>query len=199
MHQLAINKMMLSALSSLTFIGLLAASSNHVQADVTRDYHNENNITIYHASAKNGGDKRYYVNGKSFYFNDLTPEQQLKISEVEQQLDRLNGQFQQHEQQLVHFSQQMDEKARAIEDEVLKLEQVKVKFEKDSINMQDLASIADELSKLASINEALLHQKELEMAEIEQKLNGVDLSLLEDIEDKAHQLEEILIDIAKEI
>ncbi|WP_206484382.1 hypothetical protein [Thalassotalea sp. G2M2-11] len=197
MPQLLLNKLILSTLSSLSFIILLAIGSPNVQADVTRQYLKTDGITIFRSDDEQ--EKRYYVNGKVIYFHELNQAQKQRISAVEAKLDHLQQQFQIQEGKLEQFAAELEQKAQTITDEVSKLEQVSVKFDKDTINMQDLAVISAELSKLALIDEALIKQQEQEMAKIEQQFDAVDLSIIKEIEIQAAKLESVLIDIAKEL
>ena len=195
MQLLLINKMILAAISSLIFLGLLAISAPNVHADVTHYHHSqyENSITVH----KDDSNNVYHINGKIFYWNDLTPDQQQKVMAAQKKMQKVQQQFQVEEKKLNAFAMQMQEKAQAIENEVSKLERVSVKFDKKEINMHDIANVAAELSKLSSINEQLVQQKQLEMQDIEAKMAAVDLSLITELETYAKELEQVLVAIAE--
>jgi len=197
MHNLLLNKMALSGFSALIFIGLFAATTPSVHADIAYQPYDDNQINI--KLSDNDQEKKYQVNGKTFYWRSLTPEQKAKIKAVEDKLKSVEKRFQTQEKQLNVFASQIEQKAREIENEARKLERVSIEFDQDSINMGDLHRIADELAKLTHINEKLIHQKENELREVEEQLHSVDLSLIKDIEKHARALESVLIEIAEQI
>lgn len=195
MQHLLINKMILSTISTLIFIGLFAISAPNVQADVTHYHHGEyENIITFH---KDNTNNVYHINGKTFYWRDLTPEQQSQLLIAQKNMQKIQQEFQIEEEKLNALAMKMQEKALVIENEVNKLERVSVKFDKKEINMHDISNLAAELAKLSSINEQLVQQQQLEMQYIEEEMAAVDLSLVSDLEIFAKELEQVLVEIAQ--
>ncbi|MCO4798577.1 MAG: hypothetical protein KC484_05160 [Colwelliaceae bacterium] len=197
MQNLLFTKILLSATSALMFIGALALTTPNVHADVTYNTHSDNDISI--SISDDHNEKIYRVNNKQFSWHDLTAEQKSKVTLIEDKIKKVERSFNVQEKQLSIFAKQLEEKAQIIEDEVNKLEQVSVKFDKENINLNDLNHLANELAKLSSVNEKLLRIKELEIHEIEKKMEAVDLSLIGEIEIHAKELEQVLIEIAQTI
>lgn len=198
MQHLLINKMLLSATSALFFLGVIAANSPEVHADITTEmnsYKHHIEITI----PDNNQDKIYHVNGKTFYWKDLNKAQQSRVTAVEHKLKAVERSFQYQENELANFARQLDDKALEIENEVDKISRIRENFDKDSLNTSELHRFASEMIKLSAINEAILKQKEQEMHQIEQQLNAVDFSLINDIENHAKALEQVLLEIAEQI
>ncbi|GLX77277.1 hypothetical protein tinsulaeT_06170 [Thalassotalea insulae] len=197
MHTLSLSKITLSAVSSLTFIALLAISSPNVQADIVH-HHADNDQVIIH-SAANNKDPLYIVNGKSFHFSELSPAQQAEIKVIQDKLTAVEQEFDRYQDKIDKISAQLEQKAHVIEKEVRKLEQASIPYGKSKISLQDLSTIAQQLTSLANLDDELMQQKQKEMAVLEQQLDAVDWSLVDDIERHANALEQVLITIAKEI
>jgi hypothetical protein len=197
MQNLLFTKMLISLLSALTFIVVLALSAPNVHADVTYMAHDNNINNIQISISQDNHKKRYQVNGRSFYWHDLSKKQQAQIKIIEDKINNIEKSWLVQEKQLTVFTKELENKVRVIEDQVSKLERVGVKLENENIN--DIYRVADKLATLSAINEAVLRAKYAEIQEIEQNIDQVDFSLINDIERHARELETLLIKISESL
>lgn len=190
------NKMTLSAFSALGFIGLLSLAAPKVEADVTFDHQDaQNQVTI--TQANENAKRQYTVNGKTFYFDELSSQQKQKVAAIEKKLEKTQRAFKVHQSKLDKLSVKLAKKSKEIKAEAEKLQAVSTKFKKDEMNMSELHRIADELAKLTKVSQKAIQQKQSEIHKLQQQVHKVDLSLVDDIEQQADELKETLVEIAQ--
>ncbi|MEW6991351.1 hypothetical protein AADZ91_11745 [Colwelliaceae bacterium 6441] len=197
MQHLLMTKILLSVTSALAFIGVIALTAPNVHADSQYQPSHDNQVIVF--ASENNEEKRFVVNGKSFNWSELTPEQKTRVTTIEDKIATIESKFKTQEKQLNFFAKTLDEKAKMIEDEVSKFEQVTAKLEQKNINMANLHRLADELAQLSSINNQMMKMKALEIQQNEKAMMQVDLSLISQIETHANELEQVLVEIAESI
>ncbi|GHF97823.1 hypothetical protein [Thalassotalea marina] len=198
MTNLIVNKMILAAGSALTILGLLAVTTNPVQADIAyTDKHNPNHIQIHRAL--NDNDKRYVVNGKVILWQDLTPEQQAKISAIEKKLHATERAFDKQEKELTLLAEQVSRKAQFVDSGLESVEQAREALNENNIDMNSLQRMADKLANLSKVNQDLMKQHEVAAQALQQKIDAMDMSFIDDVQVHAKALEEVLIEIASQM
>lgn len=198
MTNLVLNKMILAAGSALTILGLLAAFTNPVQADIA--YENDNNpnhIQIYRTHDE--GNKRYVVNGKVILWQDLTAEQQARISIIEDKLSATEKAFEKQEQELTMLAEAVARKAQFVDSGLASVEQAREALNDSEVDMNSLHRMADKLANISKVNQTLLKQHEIAAQALKRKVDAMDMSYIDDVQIHAKALESVLIEIASEM
>ena len=197
MSKLLLNKLILSAGSTICFLGLLATATKPVHADLSFEQPSSNSHITFHLN-QNEEEKQYIVNGKVLYWHNLTEQQKAKILPIEQNLKAIESQFKAQEAELNLIVNQLNKKVAFVEQEIAGIEQLHQQFEQPDLTVRDMKRVADELAKLSQINQTLLQQHVAAVKDIEVDVKKIDLSMLDDINRHAKALEAVLIEIADE-
>lgn len=173
----------------------LIAVTGAVNAHNSVRIHNDDNIIIEHLHNKQ--ETRYQVNGKTFTWSDLTKEQQATLRPIEEKLKLLEDSIIINTDAFEQAVITLEEKAREMELEVRKLEEVTLEIEKNTVNLDDIARWSQALSE--KIDHSLLDEKAKEMAALEQLVPEIDEEKLKELEDYTQEYETLIIEISKSI
>ncbi|NMP31143.1 hypothetical protein HII17_06160 [Thalassotalea sp. M1531] len=176
-------------------LGYLSSVSAHEGSHIIVS--GDDTIRVYQKN--NNGNTNYVVNGKEFTWNDLSEDQQSRIKAVESKLAIAEKKLAKQEIAIKKITSQMEEKAELLEKEARKIEQAFVKVSKHKMNFNDLEKAMRELELSTRANEIALRAKELELDKLDDKLEAIDLSMVEEIEQHADEYEAVLMEIAKEL
>lgn len=141
----------------------------------------------------------YRVNGKRFYWNDLSEFQKSRLEKAQSRLEMAESKLHINEEKLRRLTLNFEAKASALELVTRKLEMATVKLEEDILLPNELEKLAYQLEKLTEVNEQDIHRKEVEMLEIEQQIQAMDNQHLAEMEIHSKQLETVLLEIAEEL
>ncbi|WP_448564482.1 hypothetical protein [Thalassotalea ganghwensis] len=142
--------------------------------------------------------KHYLVNGVSFYWKDLTKEQQQQLSVYEKELSQIEDYFQDKDGEFAKLMQEVDQKAAAIEEQMKHLEDMKFTLDSKEVTLRDLEKIGEQISKKMEGFELALEKKNLDLSSLEQALDKMELEKLDGIDDVAKEYEQLLLNIAEQ-
>ncbi len=192
-------------LSSDTFVNkifllwtLIAASFlslNNTAA--TLSFHSDddkNNIRIYHEERNEN--RIYEVNGKKFYWKDLSPNQKEKLTKIDAKINKVEARIKTKENKISKIAEELESKARIIEDEMRKFEQATIKVKKPLVNRRDLEQMMRKLENIVNINENVIRVNELDMQKLEEKIEAIDMTFANEIDPHIKELESVLVEIA---
>jgi len=179
-------------LSATVYTSTTNASSLTIHSD-----ENGNNIRIYHE--QNEQNRVYEVNGKKFYWKDLNPEQQLRITKIEARIEKVESRLRAKEVEMRPIIAKLEVKARAIEKQMEKINLASIKVDKTELNMRDVEKLMEKLEAVAQVNEKAVEAREVEMEKLEHQLEKFDSSFSVEIDQHVEELEALLLTIADKI
>jgi hypothetical protein len=193
---------LLTTFGSATFLAILlsatvyTSNTNATSLNLHAD-EQTNNIRIYHEQNKQN--RVYEVNGKKFYWNDLSPKHQQKLSIIEEKITKAEKRIRIREVEMRPVLAKLESKAKALEKEMQKIELATIKLDKTELNMHDVDGIMKALEAVANVDEKTVRLNQLEMEKLTQQLDSFDTSFSDEIEQHVAELETVLVAIAQNI
>ena len=196
MNNLIATKLLIAVTSATIMLSALTSS---VQAIDGRHFaiSDDKEIQIYHEQDLR--DKVYKVNGKQFYWRDLTKAQQARLEKIEEKISQIEQGFELDEAKLAKVTEEISIKSEAIEKEVAKLEQATIEVNKQKLSMNDLHELMSKLNDSVELNHTLIEQKSNEIAKLSKDIEKIDTAFIAEIEVHVKALEKELVAIAKEL
>lgn len=185
----------LSMFATLLMCGALSACQHSKASANQTEYssHSKNRVVTVR---NNDGSRIYVVNDKSFTFDQLSPEQQQKIVELETSINLLEAEIEEGTKGMEEFSEKMERVAEKMEKEAEKLEQ---KIESIEFDSDGLAEMSEKMAEASRALEVKMSKLEKEMRDIEVKMPEIDQQAIRNIEAEARKYEALLVEIAEEI
>ncbi len=195
-------KLITAALLIVSTVTLTMACTSDVHAAsestrVSKISLNNNHITVRFDEDK--GIRHYTVNGKTFTWNDLTPNQQARLSAIEEKLDANEAIIQSNEQDIRELTAQVEAKVADVERAAAAIEQALESLDIDNMTVRELQQKMPEIEHLMEENEHLMQAKEVEMLVEESRLFSIDEEAIAALEAQAKVYEQALVEIASEL
>ncbi len=142
---------------------------------------------------------RFTVDGKIFDWSDLSEPQQVKINQIFVELDLLEDKLESQTQNIESQASIIEAKALFIEKSHRLIESADFSDSHQhgqDIELQEVSRLLE--TKMNNLQNSL-EQFQIEIEQLEMTIPQIDQSLINAIEDKAHQVESILLIVAGKI
>ena len=148
-----------------------------------------------------GQDRRYEVDGKVFYWNDLNSSQQARITAIEKRLEAAEEQFDFDSDKLDHWADRMDQVADDMEEDMDDLEDIEDTFEDEmeNVTLGELDRMAARLEKQAAEIEKRMAAHEQKFRQMESQMPEIEEAAIRQLDQETNNMVKALREIAEEI